>query len=396
MPHRHDDTFTKAWIPPILAYCAASILMTVVNKSVLSGYPFRMTFFVLSVQSVSSVVLLEIFGLLGWVKFKRTDLKGAKQWFSVSFLMALMLFTGAKSLEYLDIPIFTIFKNLTIILIAYGDRFLYGNAVTRAMLVSFMVMVVSSIVAANTDVNFTAVGYAWVILNCLSSAGFVLHMRKVIKRMNFKDFDTVYYNNSLTAPMFLLMAPWMDQWDKFNDARDQEGSVASTFIRATIFSGFAAFYISYASAWCMRVVNSTTYSMVGALNKLPISVAGLVFFNVPATAGNVSSILLGKGHSIFAAHSFQSGLYILYSEILNYKLSFLYCTDNLGFIAGILYTKAKIDHDRSKQLQGSSSIPFHRVKTQDNESSRNASPTRTNEIGKDEVLLTMEKGRQNE
>ena len=51
--------------------------------------------------------------------------------------------------------------------------------------------------------------------------------------------------------------------------------------------------------------------MVGALNKLPISIAGLLFFGVPVTLGSVSSILL-------------------------------------GFAAGLLYTKAKIIVDQSK------------------------------------------------
>jgi hypothetical protein len=35
---------------PILTYCAASILMTVTNKYVLSGYDFNMNFLLLGIQ----------------------------------------------------------------------------------------------------------------------------------------------------------------------------------------------------------------------------------------------------------------------------------------------------------------------------------------------------------
>lgn len=35
---------------PILSYCGASILMTVTNKYVLSGYDFNLNFFLLCVQ----------------------------------------------------------------------------------------------------------------------------------------------------------------------------------------------------------------------------------------------------------------------------------------------------------------------------------------------------------
>lgn len=62
------------------------------------------------------------------------------------------------------------------------------------------------------DLTFNAVGYAWMFLNCVSSAGFVLYMRKAIKTVNFKDFDTVYFNNILTLPIFLLMSLITEDW----------------------------------------------------------------------------------------------------------------------------------------------------------------------------------------
>ncbi|CEG77250.1 Putative GDP-mannose transporter [Rhizopus microsporus] len=51
--------------------------------------------------------------------------------------------------------------------------------------------------------------------------------------------------------------------------------------------------MSYASAWCVRTTSSTTYSMVGALNKLPIAASGILFFGDPATFGNVTAIIVG-------------------------------------------------------------------------------------------------------
>jgi GDP-mannose transporter len=60
-----------------------------------------------------------------------------------------------------------------------------------------------------------------------------------------------------------------------------------------IFSGLSSVFISYTSAWCVRVTSSTTYSMVGALNKLPIAISGLVFFDAPVTFPSVSAIAIG-------------------------------------------------------------------------------------------------------
>ena len=55
-------------------------------------------------------------------------------------------------------------------------------------------------------------GYFWMSLNCLSSAGYVLYMRKRIKHFNFKDFDTVYYNNLLSLPVMLLLSMTLEGW----------------------------------------------------------------------------------------------------------------------------------------------------------------------------------------
>jgi GDP-mannose transporter len=62
---------------------------------------------------------------------------------------------------------------------------------------------------------------------------------------------------------------------------------------AMVFSGLSSVFISYTSAWAVRVTSSTTYSMVGALNKLPISIVGLIFFDAAVTFGSVTAIAVG-------------------------------------------------------------------------------------------------------
>lgn len=119
-----------------------------------------------------------------------------------------MIWTSSKSLQYLSIPVYTIFKNLTIILIAYGEVLWFGGSVSSTALFSFGLMVVSSVVAAWADISAVLqshgneavkaadklsslnLGYIWMGLNCLSSAAYVLGMRKRIKLTNFKDFDS--------------------------------------------------------------------------------------------------------------------------------------------------------------------------------------------------------------
>ncbi|CAG8695959.1 20201_t:CDS:2, partial [Dentiscutata erythropus] len=289
-------------ILPILTYCAASILMTVTNKYVLSGYEFNMNFLLLGIQSISCVVLLHTFKPFNLVTFRKLDSETSKKWFPVAALLVAMIYTGSKSLQYLSIPVYTIFKNLTIILIAYGEVLWFEGKISRLTMASFLLMVMSSILAAWSDISATFSeasyvsldpGYFWMGFNCFSSAAYVLSMRKYIKSIGFKDFDTVYYNNFLSIPLLIILSFTIEDWSVKNLEKNFPVEVRSTLIMAILFSGISAFAISYASAWCVRVTSSTTYSMVGALNKLPVAASGMIFFNDPVNFGNVSAITVG-------------------------------------------------------------------------------------------------------
>lgn len=127
--------------------------------------------------------------------------------FPISLLLIGMIYTSTKALRFLSIPVYTIFKNLTIILIAYGEVLWFGGSVSSIALLSFGLMVLSSLVAAwadikhaleshgassqaSTEIATLNSGYLWMMANCLSTAAYVLGMRKRIKLTNFKDFDS--------------------------------------------------------------------------------------------------------------------------------------------------------------------------------------------------------------
>lgn len=103
----------------------------------------------------------------------------------------------------------------------------------------------------------------------------------------------MYYNNLLTIPVLLVLSILTEDWSAANFSNNFPTEDRSRKITGMVYSGLMASFISYCSAWCIRVTSSTTYSMVGALNKLPIAIAGLIFFAAPVTFGSVSAILIG-------------------------------------------------------------------------------------------------------
>jgi len=316
-----------------------------------SGAHFTMNLLLLTIQSSVCVTSVLIFKKLGVISFRDFDSGDAKKWFPISFLLVSVIYTGSKSLQYLSMAVFTIFKNLTIILIAYGEVFWFGGGVTGLTLGSFVLMVVSSIVAAWSDLSGgiaqfqtdsyaalassaslraafkTHAGYVWMLLNCLTTAAFVLSMRKRIKTTGFKDWDTMFYNNLLSIPVLAIFSFVVEDWGTENLHRNFPPETRGILLSAIAFSGAAAVGISYTTAWCVRATSSTTYSMVGALNKLPIALSGIVFFNDPATLGSFSAI-------------------------------------GLGFAAGLVYAIAKNNQkkEESRRERGDGVIPMHSLR----------------------------------
>ncbi|GBE86521.1 GDP-mannose transporter [Sparassis crispa] len=307
-------------VPPIVCYCLASIIMTVVNKFVVSGRQFNMNFLLLCIQSTVCVACVMFVKKLGIISFRSFDTKDAKMWFPISFLLVLVIYTGSKSLQYLSIPVYTIFKNLTIILIAYGELIWFGGRVTALTFVSFIMMVISSVIAAWADISDALiagdpavaesismgrlaavkgivtnlnVGYFWMLVNCLTSATYVLAMRSKIKAAGFSDWDSMFYNNLLSIPVLVVFSLIAENWGYENLNRNFPAETRSFLLFAIGFSGAAAVGISYTTAWCIRVTSSTTYSMVGALNKLPVAASGMIFFGDAVTFGSVSAVGVG-------------------------------------------------------------------------------------------------------
>ena len=222
-----------------------------------------------------------------------------------------MIYTGSRTLQYLTVAMFTVFKNLTIIVIALGEERLFASKITGLMWLSFGMMVMGSVVGGFNDLSFNAKGYFWMALNSASNAAYLLYMKSAIKAIGFSDFDSVFYNNVLSLPILLVLSLIFEDWPGFLHKLVHVNGTGANLKMALgfVLSGFAGFFISFTTAWCLRVAPSTTYSMVGALNKLPIALSGLIFFPEERNAVNM-------GYVVSILIAFSAGLVYSYAQVV--------------------------------------------------------------------------------
>ncbi|CAH0000675.1 unnamed protein product [Clonostachys byssicola] len=290
----------------VLAYCFASTSMTLVNKFVVSGNSWNLHLLYLAIQHIIvtvAVVLMQQLGIISGVDLYNPS--KAKKWFPIALMLVTMIFTGNKALQFLSVPVYTIFKNLAVVVIAYGEVIWFNGSVSPLSLVSFILMVLSSVLAAwsdfsdakssaaNSRLSTLNAGYFWMLINVLAASTYALGMRGGMKKINLKNWDVIYYNNVLTIPLLLGGSLFLEDWSSANLERNFPPAARQSLIIGMIYSGLGALLISYCTAWCIRATSSTTYAMSGALNKLPMAIAGLVFFKEPVTFGGVVAILMG-------------------------------------------------------------------------------------------------------
>jgi len=290
-----------------LAYSACSISMTLVNKVILTTYHFKYHMLLLSYQNGTCVVLLQAAKYMGWIGFESIDKKKLVAWIPLNFLFVGMLLTSFFSLNLLSVPMATIFKNSTNILITAGDYFFYGRYVSKGIAGSLALMLIGAIFAGRTDLEFNAAGYFWAVCNCFVTAAYVLYMPRAMQDSKLNAFGRVYYNNLLSIPLVLLAD--LTLFDNVGSLLssledDPDGTYASAgFVATILFSGFIGFFLSLTSFHCVQVTSPTTYAMVGAMNKIPLAAIGVIIFNTQLNSQSVFFIGVSLAAGTMYAYS---------------------------------------------------------------------------------------------
>ncbi|XP_010530589.1 PREDICTED: GDP-mannose transporter GONST1 isoform X2 [Tarenaya hassleriana] len=290
-----------------LAYCISSCSMILVNKFVLSSYNFNAGISLMLYQNLISVIIVVVLSLMGLISTEPLTWRLIKVWFPVNVIFVGMLITSMFSLKYINVAMVTVLKNVTNVITAVGEMYIFNKHHESRVWTALFLMIISAVSGGITDISFHAVGYAWQIANCFLTASYSLTLRKIMdtakqvtKSGNLNEFSMVLLNNTLSLPLGLLLVFAFNEVDYLYE---------TPLLRLPVFwcvmtlSGFLGLAISFTSMWFLHQTGATTYSLVGSLNKIPLSIAGIVLFHVPTSLQNSASIFFGLLAGVFFARA---------------------------------------------------------------------------------------------
>ncbi|CAN0311554.1 unnamed protein product, partial [Laminaria digitata] len=155
-------------------------------------------------QCFVAVILVEGSRRAGWVQYEPFNFTTAMRWFPIAVFFCAMLLSSFLSYQYMNVPMVTVFKSLTNLIIVTGDFFWHKQVATPLVLLSLAVMTGGAILASWSDIEFSAWGYFWMSANCFATAAYVLTMKFATRTMKLPKFGMVFYNNLLG---FAIMLP---------------------------------------------------------------------------------------------------------------------------------------------------------------------------------------------
>ena len=117
------------------------------------------------------------------------------------------------------------------------------------------------------------------------------------------EFSMVLYNNVLSVPMLLVAAAINGEYATI---LSEPALLNHRFQAAACLSAICGFLISFCSLWFLSTTTATTYSLVGSLNKMPIAVLGLLFFDATWDAKNLASIGVGLAAGVVFVRAKQT------------------------------------------------------------------------------------------
>lgn len=265
-------------------YSFCSVSMVLVNKSLASSYNHLidgdLNILLVVIQAIVAVIAVEFSKKMKWVEYPNFNLSTAKQWAPVNIMFCGMLFTGMASLQHNSVPMVTVFKNITNIVVSIGDYYCFGNTITFLILAAFGIMLGGACLAAKNDVAITGIGLFWMIANCVTTAGYILYMKFATKNVKLSKFGMVFYNNVLCTVFLLPFTLLNGEMSIFLKA---EAIHNFDYGWKNFFAGFVGFFLNFASLNCVSHTGPTTYAIVGSMNKIPIAILGWYLFNAVIT-----------------------------------------------------------------------------------------------------------------
>lgn len=283
---------------PCLSYASSSVYMTLAQKYVVVQASEVKSIF-LFFQNAAALLMF-IPSSLGWLSrfhirpYKFWDTSLALEVLPLGVTYTIMLWTSNVSLSLLTVPMVSVLKNLGPIAITLVEAYTDNAPISTEVLSSMIMLTLGSLVAGYNDLKFDLAGYLAMFFNVLTNILHVTLTKRIQKRGRVRKEVSLHYQSIFMCFFLTFKLVYEDVTGIIDRLLVQSLSVRLAFLS----TGINGIIIALCSMWCIEATSGSTYSMVGALNKIPSSVLGILIFHDPINLLNLAGVSIGLGGGI--------------------------------------------------------------------------------------------------
>lgn len=257
-----------------------------INKFIFSGslnYPWLL----LGFQSAFVSTTLSAYYFV-WLREWPLHFSHLGELLAPSLAFALFLFSNVRALRYLSLPMYSVIKSLAPIAIAILETTLYSDKVTRGTYMAMVLTIVGNIASVANDLEYSPIGYAWALFNCVVNVLHVLLLRKVVKTPCSNGVKTLASNVLITL-ISLSVGLFAGEGPGF---ANQVSSATPKFIVLYCMSCVLSAGIGHSVFWVIQTSSGSTLSFIGTSNKAIVILLGAAFYQTKINAAGAFGIAL--------------------------------------------------------------------------------------------------------
>lgn len=277
------------------SYSGCSVLLTLANKAIFSENRLNFPWMLLGVQSIVVALLLLIFYS---TDKSRSVLKRdlLREMFLPCIFFTSFIFTNARALRYISLPILTVIKSLAPMGVALVERVLFKERVSKGAYMAMALILCGNAVTVIHDMEFHLVGYSWAALNIVMNVSYVISLRYCLSD-RFSSGEKTLHSNVIACGLIFPLA-WIN--GEIPDFFIEFGKTSLRFRSLFLLSCLLAAGIGASVFWVIATSSGSTLSFVGATNKILVVVLGAIFFGAKLSGPG----WIGVGVGTFAGFLF--------------------------------------------------------------------------------------------
>ncbi|XP_050521192.1 UDP-sugar transporter UST74c isoform X1 [Daktulosphaira vitifoliae] len=262
-----------AKISTALFYAAASMLITVVNKSVLTSYGFPSFQFLAICQMFMTVIVLYLAKSLGKLKFPDINRNTFKDTFPMPLIYLGNIEFGLGGTKELSLPMFTMLRRFSILITMLGEYYLLNIRPKLSVKVAVGLMVSGAIIASSNDLGFNLDGYIYVLCSdFLTAANGVFTKKKLNSKKEMGKYGLMFYSSMFMIPPALLLMYFSGDLDK---VYRYNYWLHLPFLIQIFVSSFMGFILNYSIMLCTQYNSALTTTIIGCLKNIFVTYFGM-------------------------------------------------------------------------------------------------------------------------